>query len=133
MIVRKYRKEDLARLKQLHAQQGFAYPFPDLNAPIFPVGIVGEEHGEVQIGAFLRCTAEAYLLMDGSNGEARERWQALLKIHEAVRQEAIEAGFEEVQCFLPPEVAKSFGRRLKKMGWRPDDWQNFQFNLPDGG
>lgn len=129
MKIREYKPSDLARLKQLHAQQDFAYPFPDLDGPLFPVGVVGEEDGEAQIGGFLRCTAEAYLLMDNGYGTPRDRWQALLRIHEAVRRKAVETGFAEVQCFVPPEVPKSFGRKLKKLGWRKDSWDCFQFNL----
>ena len=129
MKIRAYQSADLARLRQLHAQQGFSYPFPDLDGPLFPVIEVGEESGQVQIAAALRVTAEAYLLMDGGYGTPKDRWQALLKIHEAVRQKAVETGFAEVQCFLPPEVPKSFGRKLKKLGWRHDDWEAYQFNL----
>jgi hypothetical protein len=130
--IRAYQPADLERLKQLHEQQGFGYPFPDLDGPLFPVVEVGEEAGEIQICGALRVTAEAYLLMDGGYGTPRDRWQALLNIHEAVRRKATEAGFAEVQAFIPPEIAKRFGRKLAKLKWRTDKWEKFQFNLPDG-
>lgn len=129
MKIRAYQPADLARLKQLHAQQDFAYPFPDVDGPLFPVKVVGEENGVAQIVGMLRVTAEAYLLMDGGYGTPRDRWQALLKIHETVREKAVETGFAEVQCFVPPEVPKSFGRKLKKLGWTRDPWDCFHFNL----
>jgi hypothetical protein len=79
----------------------------------------------IVMAAFLRLTAEAYLLHDASAGTARQRWQNLLALHEAVRCDAAARGLDDVQAFLPPRVARSFGRRLARLGWRPDPWPCF--------
>jgi hypothetical protein len=52
----------------------------------------------------------------------RERWQRLLAMHEAVRRDAAARGLEDAQAFLPPRVARAFGRRLARLGWRRDPW-----------
>jgi hypothetical protein len=79
----------------------------------------------IVMAALLRLTAEAYLLHDPSAGRPRERWQRLLALHEAARQHAATRGLDDVQAFLPPRVARAFGRRLARLGWRPDPWPCF--------
>jgi hypothetical protein len=46
----------------------------------------------------------------------------MLALHEAVRQQAAARGLADVQAFLPPRVARAFGRRLESLGWRRDPW-----------
>ena len=76
---------------------------------------------EIVGAAFLRLTAEAYLLLDPREGTPREHWQWLLALHEAARRDAWQRGLEDVHAWLPPPIAKKFGRRLAGLGWRRDD------------
>jgi hypothetical protein len=71
--------------------------------------------------ALLRLTAEAYLLLDPRAGTPRERWQWLLALHAAAERDAWHRGLEDVHAWLPPPIAKKFGRRLERIGWRRDD------------
>jgi len=71
--------------------------------------------------ALLRLTAEAYLLLDPQQGSPRQRWQALLALHDAAQFDAQQRGLEDVHAWLPPRVAKTFGRRIERLGWRRDD------------
>jgi hypothetical protein len=71
--------------------------------------------------ALLRLTAEAYLLLDPQAGTPRERWQWLLALHAAAERDAWQRGLEDVHAWLPPPIAKKFGRRLQLLGWRRDD------------
>jgi hypothetical protein len=122
MQVRAYTEGDFEAVRAMHAAQGFGYAFPDLADPLFLVRSVVEEDGRPRMAAFLRLTAEAYLLADPGEGSPRQRWRCLLALHEAVRQEAAERGLADVQAFLPPRVARAFGRRLAALGWRQDPW-----------
>lgn len=122
MEVRAYTDEDLESLRAMHAAQGFSYAFPDFSDPLFLVRSVVEDDGRPRMAAFLRLTAEAYLLAAPSEGSPRERWRWLLALHEAVRHEAAQRGLADVQAFLPPRVAAAFGRRLAALGWRRDPW-----------
>lgn len=122
MEVRAYTGADLEALRAMHAAQGFGYAFPDLGDPLFLVRSVVEEDGRPRMAAFLRLTAEAYLLADPAEGSPRQRWRWLLALHEGVRQEAAARGLADVQAFLPPRVARAFGRRLAGLGWRRDPW-----------
>ncbi len=123
MRIREYTPADLDALKRLHAAQGFGYPFPDLDSPLFLTKLVLEEDsGEVSMAALLRLTAESFLLHDPVAATPRERWQRFLAMHDAVRRDAAARGLDDAQAFLPPRVARAFGRRLARLGWRRDPW-----------
>ena len=93
VTVRAYTEDDLESLRAMHAAQGFGYGFPDLSDPLFLVRTVVEEEGRPRMAAFLRLTAEAYLLADPREGSPRQRWRWLLALHEAVRHEAAALGW----------------------------------------
>jgi len=81
----------------------------------------GGGNGRILGAALLRVTAEAYLLLDPHVGTPRERWQWLLALHDAARCDAWQRGLEDVHAWLPPPIARKFGRRLERLGWRRDD------------
>ena len=122
MQIRAYNETDLDALRAMHAAQSFGYAFPDLTDPRFLLRAVVEDDGKPRMAALLRLTAEAYLLADPAEGKPRQRWQWLLALHEATRRAAEARGLADVQAFLPPRVARSFGRRLENLGWRRDPW-----------
>ncbi len=144
MLVREYRESDLAQLRAIHAAQGFDYALPDLSNPLFVTKLVlanetapsqresdagdsratGHEPqvtGQILGAAFLRLTAEAYLLLDPRAGTPRQRWQWLLALHAAAERDAWQRGLEDVHAWLPPPIATKFGKRLARLGWLRDD------------
>jgi hypothetical protein len=134
MRVREYTEGDLEALRAIHSAQGFAYPLPDLNNPLFVTKLIlseaeeGTETAEAEspqekiIGAaLLRLTAEAYLLLDPHAGTPRERWQWLLQLHAATERDAWQRGLEDVHAWLPPPIARKFGKRIAHLGWNRDD------------
>ena len=173
MRIREYTPADFYALRRLHSAQGFGYPFPDLDSPLFVVKLVLEEEPDesrasfsrtgfslshlntepnkrtpdrlkpvlpetapshsrelasdsrIKMAVLLRLTAEAYLLHDPQAGAPRERWENFLALHEAVLERAAAAGLDDAQAFLPPRVARAFGRRLERLGWRRDPWPCF--------
>jgi hypothetical protein len=44
--IREYEMSDLAALRRMHAAQGFGYPLPDLESPLFLSKLVLEDDGE---------------------------------------------------------------------------------------
>ena len=77
--------------------------------------------GKIVGAALLRLTAEAYLILDPKIGTPRERWQWLLALHAATERDAWARGLDDVHAWLPPPIAKTFGRRLERLGWLRDD------------
>ena len=141
MRIREYTPNDFPALRQLHATQGFGYPFPDLDSPLFISKLILEDEEDTErapnnspnemspsgiaMAILLRLTAEAYLLHDPAAGTPRLRWQRFLALHEAARASAADRGLDDVQAFLPPRVAHAFGRRLSRLGWTRDPWPCF--------
>jgi hypothetical protein len=140
MRVREYTEHDLEALQAIHSAQGFEYTLPDLRNPLFVTKLVlaenapangnqpGEEFsasnaqsGRIVGAALLRLTAEAYLLLDPNAGTPRERWQYLLALHAAAERDAWQRGLEDVHAWLPPPIAKKFGKRVERLGWLRDD------------
>jgi hypothetical protein len=145
MQIRAYHESDLSALRALHSAQGFHYAFPDLCNPLFLTKLVltrdgkqtvAEHHSEragkcdsekdtaappIVGAAFLRLTAEAYLLLDPHAGTPRDRWNWLLALHAAAERDAWQRGLEDVHAWLPPQIAARFGKRITQLGWRRDD------------
>jgi hypothetical protein len=138
MLIREYSESDLAALKAVHSAQGFDYALPDLRNPLFVSKLVltdddpaqsnknrqqeaGATEGQILGAAFLRLTAEAYLLLDPQAGSPRDRWRWLLALHSAAERDAWQRGLEDVHAWLPPPIAKKFGKRLERLGWLRDD------------
>ncbi len=153
MPIREYHETDLQALRAIHAAQGFDYALPDLRAPLFvtkivltadapksgnanpapscesggmhlSIGVAPEQGSDRILGAvFLRLTAEAYLLLDPKAGTPHDRWRALLTLHAAAERDAWRRGLEDVHAWLPPPIAKTFGKRIQQLGWiRDDTW-----------
>ena len=144
MFIREYSEGDLNALRAIHAAQGFDYKLPDLSNPLFVTKLVltdgnaeaekenREPEGNCPIfgAALLRLTAEAYLLLDAKAGTPRDRWQWLLALHAAAERDAWQRGLEDVHAWLPPPIAKKFGKRITRLGWlRDDSWTPYCHKL----
>jgi hypothetical protein len=178
MRIREYTAADFEALRRMHAAQGFGYPLPDLESPMFISKLVLEKDGEdddpqredfarreeadgnspgafpgmpslpgnssttssrvassqrpsprILMAILQRLTAETYLLHDPAAGTPRLRWQQFLALHEAARSDARAHGLDDVQAFLPPRVARAFGRRLQRLGWSRDPWPCFSLRI----
>lgn len=141
MHIREYTPSDLELLRRLHSAQGMPYAFPDLTNPLFLTKLVIErdspsadsrEAGDIPIAdgnllgaVLLRLTSEAYFLLDPRAGTPRDRWQSLLMLHEAARQDAALRGLDDAHAWLPPQIANAFGRRLTRLGWFREPWPSF--------
>ncbi len=132
MRIREYTVADLDALRRMHAAQGFDYAFPDLANPLFLGKLVLEDDaGRPVMASLLRLTSEAYMLHDAHAGSPRERWQRLRVLHEAARRDALARGLDDAHCWLPPQLARAFGRRLGNLGWRRELWPCYSIGLGD--
>jgi hypothetical protein len=126
MTIRFYRPDDLAQLEQLHRAQGFEYEMPDLSDPLYFIKLVGEQDGKIVNAGIAHLTAEIYFLADPNAGTPRQRFDNFLTMHEAGCEAAYRTGgLSDLHAWLPPEVARPFGRRLRKLGWRRPLWTSF--------
>jgi hypothetical protein len=122
MRVRAYTETDLDALRRMHARQAFDYAFPDLSDPIFVSKLVVEDDGGHPVMASLaRLTCEMYMLADPGAGKPRERYDWMLQLHRAGEQDLLSRGLDDAHAWLPPPIAKRFGRRLEALGWVRDN------------
>lgn len=123
-MVREYTGADLDVLLAMHRAQGFEYSFPDLRDPHFVSKLVLEDDsGKPVMAALARLTCEMYLLLDPKAATPRERFTRLLELHRAGANHLRAKGLADVHAWLPPPIAKRFGRRLASLGWiRDDTW-----------
>ncbi|MGD1210739.1 MAG: hypothetical protein ABR973_05200 [Candidatus Acidiferrales bacterium] len=157
MLVREYTEADLDALRRMHARQGFDYAFPDLADPIFVSKLVVEDDdGRTVMASLARLTCEMYLVVDHADGGAsgpargsplgtggaenrrhdssgpRERYAQLLALHRAGERDLLARGLDDAHAWLPPPIARRFGRRLESLGWiRDDAWTPYCRRLRD--
>lgn len=84
------------------------------------------------MAAFLRRTAEVYLICDPKWRTPAWRMEALRQVHTVCHEDSRNAGIADVVAFLPPEITAKFGKRLKKMGWASytgDEWKAYSFPI----
>jgi hypothetical protein len=122
MRVREYTPADLDALRRMHVSQGFDYAFPDLADPIFVSKLVVEDdEGRPVMSSLARLTCEMYLLAEPGEGKPRERYARMLALHAAGERDLLARGLDDAHAWLPPAVARHFGRRLESLGWVRDD------------
>ena len=108
---------------------------PYLNCPLFDTKLVAEDgNGIVTQGLLLRITCEAYLLLDPDAGTPMERWGLFQSLHKAAAKRAWQRGFDDVHAYVPPEIERHFGKRLRRLGWQQDRWQSYfrEIEVSDG-
>jgi hypothetical protein len=67
-------------------------------------------------------------------GNARTRWTQLLALHRAGEQDLLARGLDDAHAWLPPQIAKRFGRRLESLGWlRDNTWTPYCKRLDSTG
>jgi hypothetical protein len=124
------RPDDLYALEELHRAQGFAYEMPDLADPLYFIKLVDEENGKIVTAGIAHLTAEIFFLADTRTGTPRQRFARFLAMEKAGSEAAYrQGGLSDIHAWLPPEIAKPFGRRLLKLGWKRPLWASFAKEL----
>lgn len=129
--LREYTESDLGALVKMHAERELPYAFPELKSPLFLSRLILEKDSKIVAASLLRLTAEAYVLLDPSAGSPRERLRWLLLMHEAARGDAVRKGLDDVHCWVPPDMARPFGKRIKALGWQRERWDCYSRSLAD--
>ena len=125
MNVQAYSDWDFEQIKRLHAKSGLDYQLPALSDTEFFSRRVVRDGSGIGMAAFLKLTAEAYLICDPKWRNPAWRFEALRQLSNQSNSDAKDAGVTEVVAFLPPRMVTTFGRRLGKLGWGKvrNDWQ----------
>ena len=126
MTVRDLNFIDWPIIERLHAASGFDYELPDPNKEAFAAMKLVVD-GTRPVGAALaRMTVEIYGFCDPEWGTPAMRLEMLRLLHREISAEMAKQKIRTAHAWLPPQLAKSFGRRLKRLfhwnepgiGWR---------------
>lgn len=127
MISRPLTIEDEPEIRRLFEQQGFEYELPTEG---FFAGCGIFEDGKLVQAVAARKTCELYLFADQAWGTPAWRLAALKRLHEDMGRELKRLGYTDAHIWLPPEIAKSFGRRLMRtFGWSKQLWESFSHKV----
>lgn len=130
MNIRPMVAEDVSKLRQIYDEMGFDYQFPDLLSPEFVNVMVLEDEGVPVMAIASRKTVETYLFMKKGWRTPGWRQECFLQLHLAAHKAVKALGFTDVHAWVPPQVAKSFGRRLQRVfGWKRSIWEVFSKEL----
>jgi hypothetical protein len=134
-MIREYDERDLAMLRRMHSDSGFGYAFPNLQDPLFISKLIlTGAGGQPVMASFARLTCEAYLLVDRKSDRLspRERYAGVVELQHAGEEDLLRKGLEDAHAWLPPSIARRFGRRLEALGWvRDDAWTPYCRRLRD--
>lgn len=122
MLVREYTDADFAEVKRIYEASGFNYVLPNFTSEEFYSRRVIGEGNSLGVALFQRRTAECYLVANPKWRTPAWRLEALRQLHIAGLADAREAKVQELIGFVPPQIERRFGRRLKQnFGW--NDWE----------
>jgi len=140
VTIRDFNEDDLEKAHAIHTANGLHENcFPNLiirtaegkdeaNA-LFITRSVYEHDGKPAMMAFLKITAEIFLLVDHEMGTPEERWTWMQEFNAYIRHEAWKRGLEQLTCWIPPEIEESFAKRLTEMGYVKSPWTSWTLNL----
>ena len=121
--------EDYARLKEIHAESGQEFEFPDLASDLIEgIELVEDERGEIILAAIAKRVPEIYLLAPKGRLHPVVKMEGIKLLHSALRDSIASKGYSEFFSFV---TCGAFGRHLKKwFGWekclpayRVRDWK----------
>lgn len=124
-MIREYEEKDFAVLADMHRRQGLPYPMPNLNDGIFFSKLVKIVNGTPVMALAARLTAETYMLHDAGQGRPLDRWGWFKELELNGCIDVAEKGLQDLHCWVEPQVAKKFGRRLQSLGWKKPEWVSF--------
>ena len=129
MTIRELRREDIPVLEEMFRRSGFEYEFPDLTGPEFEaIRVVVDENDAPLMAVAAKRTVELYLFC-GDFEHPAAKLHSIRMLHDSMKWALKQKGYTEVNAFLPPQVEKSFGRRLMRtFGWMRN-WHSYCFRF----
>jgi len=118
---------DMPMLKAMATSSGF--PYPDLSDPLIEAVYVALDDAGRPIAAVAAKRILELYLIGNSEMHPASKLHVIRILHDSMRVVLRKSGYSEVNAFLPPAIASSFGHRLERtFGWRPN-WPSWMKSL----
>jgi len=127
-VIRDFELEDIPQFEEIHRKNELDPAcLPEFQHPLFIIKrvLVPDNVHQPAMGIFVKVTSEVWLLLDHEVGTPEQRWEWLKLITADMRQQAYIKGLEEITCWIPDELAKSFGPRIVDLGFQKSPWQSY--------
>ena len=125
MHMRKGTSADYPAILELFNKLSWDYKFPDIDE-LVDIQVVVDDNDVIQMVLAGKQVVEYNLLINPeSNLTPFEKWEYLKTILNLSFANVKKSGFKQVFAFLPPELSKSFGRRMLKIGATLYTWPVF--------
>ncbi len=123
------------RIKDIFKKQGFEYDFPG-PSEFIDIQVLVDDKDNILMALAAKKIVSYYLLVD--NDSIREnklspswKWAWFKKLLLYSFKVVKKLGFNQVTAWLPPEIDRSFGRRIKSLGAKQYIWNNYARELTD--
>lgn len=118
MTVRPLKASDIPLIEESYRKLGFSYEMPDLNGSAIEYASVVVDSEDQPVMAFAAERILQSYLFPIREMYPAAKLSAVRMLHEAGAIDLRAKGYHELNAFLPPEVEKSFGKRLSRtFGW----------------
>jgi len=124
-MIRALQPSDIPSLRAMFEQSGLEYAFPELGGPLMESVLVVVDQNDAPVAAVAaERIVQLYLLVDETLGPVA-KFQAIREMHKSMATALRDKGYNGAEAFVPPELEKSFGRRLMRtFGWCRN-WNSF--------
>lgn len=125
MNFRPFQDSDLPALQRIHDEKAFEFLFPQLSA----CWVVTDEFDRPIAAVGVEKLAQLYLYVGKIEHPAITQF-CLRIFHERLPAILREQGYVSAEAFIPPSLAKKFGRRLERVfGWTKNEWASWTWRL----
>lgn len=123
--------EDIPVLREMYQRAGYEYEFPNLNSHLFEeIQVLVNDDGAPIMAAAAERIIQLYLFCGESFKHPAARLYGIQLLHDALAKSLKRKGYREANAFLPPEIEKTFGKRLRKtFGWTKN-WLSYAVRIP---
>ena len=136
MRSRPMEERDIPAIEAIHAVAAYKFPLPDLrSAMIEGAEVIVDQHDVPVLAAVAKRGVEIYLFCPpGGSIHPAVKIDGIRLLHESLRNTIVAKGYNEAYACVPPEIERSWGRKLRKLfGWdrawssyRIVDWKGGQ-------
>jgi len=134
--IRTYKEKDLSDLKQMFdamSFQGENFPYELTQGMNGFVSLIQtNEHDKAKIAMLARLSAEVLIFNDPAWLGPKGRWDKGARLYRILEKELRRRGVAQVWGRIPEEIAASFGRRIRDIGFKREDFPVFVKEFNDG-
>ena len=134
--IRTYKERDLSDLKQMFdamSFQGENFPYELVDGLNGFVSLIQtNDHDKAKIAMLARLSAEILIFNDPAWLGPKGRWDKGIRLYRILEKDLRTRGIAQVWGRIPEEIAAGFGRRIRDVGFKREDWPVFVKEFNDG-